>query len=199
MQGQSPPPLPSAQGASRAPMLTPPALPDFHVVNWSVGLFKSIERATKLAIGFLIIFFLLEIILPNAQRPTTVAGGALGNLTAADINARVLAETNLKLQLALVDIEQLRLQNLELIQQQEKEQRLQLQMEELQVRRELTQQTLGVQSFAANAFDFGCALGSVMNDFTIAAATCGQSDRYRRNMQRVMDGVSPSGTSPYRQ
>lgn len=186
-----PPPLPATRGVSYAPAFSP------GTVN-PHGLLTSIERASSRAFLALLVLALLEVLMPPGLRPTSIAGGAFGNLAAADIEAKMAAEAEYKRIMAEVDLMVSQREKLLQIEQSERERRLQLQQEEMHYRRNTVYDSLAGQRLAANLFDVGCAIGVAIQDFRFAGATCGKGDGLRRNMQIQLNQVTTSGNSPFR-
>lgn len=205
MQNHQTQPMPMNVGMPQTQGM-PPGVPPSRGIT---PVLATIERVTIRGLLFLAALYAIETLAPQDLKPSSVLGGAIGNLTGSDAAARQDLEAAYKQAMADVDLylseKEKRLQewlDAEIKQNEidlaEAQKRLELQQQDVQVRRDIMQNALAGQAFMSNLADIGCGAGQMAGDMQIAAATCGKGAAIRKNIQDELNGVSPSGPSPYR-
>ncbi|MCA0948496.1 hypothetical protein LCM08_26500 [Salipiger pacificus] len=183
-----------------------------HAVPASRGLasvLATIERVTIRGLAFFAIMYGIESFAPQQFRPSTVMGGAIGNITGSDAAAREELEAAYKKAMADVDLylsekekglqvwldAEIKRNEVELT---EAQMRLELQQQDIQVRRDVMRSAMGGQALMSVFADIGCGIGQMAGDMQVTSSTCGLGASIRKNVQNELNDVSPSGPSPYR-
>lgn len=192
-------PMPTVQGMGQV-------VPQSH---GTASVMESIARVTIRGMLLFVALYALETFAPDDYRPSSVLGGAIGNLTGSNVAAREEMEAAYKQAMADVDLYlsekekelqewldgELKRNEIELA---EAVKRLELQQQDVQVRRDIMQGALAGQAFMSSLADMGCGIGQMAGDMRVTASTCGLGTSIRQNMQNELNGVAPSGTHPFR-